>query len=175
MRVLLTLSGLSLLATPALADDIDLQITIPQLNVAEYHRPYVAAWIANDDHSVAANLAVWYQLEKRGSDEGETWLKDLRQWWRRAGRSLDMPVDGLSGPTQAPGTHDIVFDTDDARFAELEPGTYTLVVEAVREVGGREMVSIPFSWPLEPGTPLTTQGEDELGEVRLEVINEDRG
>jgi hypothetical protein len=31
--------------------------------------------------------------------------------------------------------------------AKLAPGDYTLVVEAAREVGGRELVKIPFSWP----------------------------
>lgn len=173
MRAILTIASLSVAAMPAAADELDVRITIPQLNVAEYHRPYVAAWIANEDHSVAANLAVWYQLEQRGSDEGETWLKDLRQWWRRAGRSMDMPADGISGPTQAPGTHDIVLDTESGPLAGLEPGSYTLVVEAVREVGGRETVSIPFSWPLDPAQPLSGEGETELGRISLQIISED--
>lgn len=175
MRAILTLSGLTVLTMPAIADGLDVQVTIPQLNVAEYHRPYVAVWIADESHAVAANLAVWYQLEKRGSDEGETWLKDLRQWWRRAGRSLDMPADGISGPTQAPGTHDIQLDTDSDAFADLDPGAYTLVVEAVREVGGRETVSVPFTWPLTPGEPIIAEGESELGEVRLELISDAPG
>jgi hypothetical protein len=37
------LSGL--LATPALAADLELSLEIPRLTVAEYHRPYVAVWI----------------------------------------------------------------------------------------------------------------------------------
>ena len=44
-----------------------------------------------------------------------------------------------------------------------------LVAEAVREVGGREMLRIPFSWK---GGNLTTgsaKGTTELGEVRLSV------
>ncbi len=171
MRFLLTVTGASLLASPALADQIKVGVTIPELDVAEYHKPYVAAWIAKEDHSVAANLAVWYQLEKRGSDEGETWLKDLRQWWRRAGRSIEMPKDGLSGPTHAPGAHDMTFDTRSGPFADLDPGSYTLVIESVREVGGREMVNVPFKWPLQAGQTLMAEGETELGAVQLALIS----
>lgn len=161
MRTILTLAGLSLAAGHAGADKAELEIEIPRLDVAEYHRPYVAVWIARSDHSVVSNVAVWYQQQSRGVEEGETWLKDLRQWWRRAGRSLDMPVDGISGPTQAPGTHTIQLEPD------LEPGEYQLIVEAAREVGGREMVSLPFTWPLAEGATSTGEGERELGAVTL--------
>ena len=85
MRATITLAGMALLTSPAIAETLDIEIGIPRLDVAEYHRPYVAAWIARPDNSVAANLAVWYQQERRGENEGETWLKDLRQWWRRTG------------------------------------------------------------------------------------------
>ena len=50
----------SLLAVCA-AQAVEMQLTIetPRLEVAEYHRPYVAAWIEKPDRSVAANLTVW--------------------------------------------------------------------------------------------------------------------
>ena len=41
-----TLSVCALLTClPALAADLRVQVEIPQLDVAEYHRPYVALWI----------------------------------------------------------------------------------------------------------------------------------
>lgn len=163
MRSILTLAGLTLAAGHAAGEGVELEIEIPRLDVAEYHRPYVAVWVARPDHSVVSNVAVWYQQESRGAEEGETWLKDLRQWWRRAGRSLDMPVDGVSGPTKAPGKHTVVLGAS----TDLEPGEYQLVVEAAREVGGRELVTIPFSWPLAEGTSSTAEGERELGTVIL--------
>ena len=169
MRAIVTIAGLSLLTgQSALAEKLEIEIAIPRLEVAEYHRPYVAVWVANPDHTVAANLAVWYQLEKGAEGAGETWLKDIRQWWRRSGRMLEMPVDGVSGPTKAPGTHEIVLDSDKGPLAGLAPGNYTLVVEAAREVGGREMVSVPFSWPLKGGAKSAT-GERELGRVSLSL------
>jgi hypothetical protein len=170
MRITLSLAGLALFSGAATAETMNIEVEIPQLDVAEYHRPYLAAWIARPDHSVAANLAVWYQQERRGEDEGETWLKDLRQWWRRAGRSLEMPIDGVSGPTRAPGTQDISFETSSPVLEPLEPGEYILMVEAVREVGGRETVEIPFTWPLETPGGLSATGENELGKVTLSRI-----
>lgn len=168
MRAVLTIAGLSLLTGQAVADDVAIEIGIPRLDVAEYHRPYVAIWIANPDHSVVSNLAVWYQQGETGEGRGETWLKDIRQWWRRTGRELSMPVDGVSGPTKAPGTHEIVLPSDKGAFGNLKPGDYQLVVEAAREVGGRELVSVPFTWPLK-NTALSASGDRELGKVTLRL------
>jgi len=172
MRAILTLAGLAIFSASALADTMEVGVEIPRLNVAEYHRPYLAAWIANTDQTVAANLAVWYQQERGAEGEGETWLKDLRQWWRRAGRDLDMPVDGVSGPTQAPGSHTLSFDADSAALNALEPGDYVLTVEAVREVGGREMVQIPFTWPANVAAPVTVSGDTELGTITLTFVDD---
>src|SRR5690606_31129697 len=94
MRAVLTIAGISVLTGQAMADDVSIEVSIPRLDVAEYHRPYVAIWIANPDHSVVFNIAVWYQQGETGEGKGETWLKDIRQWWRRTGRELAMPVDG---------------------------------------------------------------------------------
>ncbi|MBP8742173.1 MAG: DUF2271 domain-containing protein, partial [Pseudoxanthomonas sp.] len=44
-----------------------------------------------------------------------------------------------------------------------------LVVEAVREVGGRELVKIPFSWPAKAPQSGKAQGSSELGAVTLAI------
>ncbi|MFN4064998.1 MAG: DUF2271 domain-containing protein, partial [Parazoarcus communis] len=108
MRRLIPLLCSGLLATPALAAELKLDIEVPRLNVAEYHRPYVAVWIEKPDNSVAANLAVWYDTKMR-NDEGTKWLKDMRQWWRRIGRDVAVPIDGVTSATRAPGMHSISF------------------------------------------------------------------
>ncbi len=152
----------------AAAADMDIRLEIPRLNVAEYHRPYVAVWIERPDNSVAANLAVWYDVDMRDG-EGTKWLKDMRQWWRRSGRTLKMPVDGVSGATRPAGQHQLSFKGGQAPLAELAPGDYTLVVEAAREVGGREVVSIPFSWPVRAPARKQASGSSELGAVTLSL------
>lgn len=158
----------SLLATPAAAAGLELEIEVPRLNVAEYHRPYVAAWIERADSSVAANLAVWYESKKK-NDEGTKWLKDMRQWWRRSGRELTMPVDGLTSATRAPGTHRLSFAEGASPLGKLPAGEYRLQVEAAREVGGRELLTIPFQWPPAQPAQLRAQGKHELGALTLEL------
>jgi len=155
-------------AAPALAADVTLTVTIPRMNVAEYHRPYVAIWVERPDQSFVGNVAVWYDLKLK-DNEGIKWLKDLRQWWRRSGRELTMPVDGLSSATRAPGEHQIAVTTDKAPLKDLPPGEYHMVVEAAREVGGREILRVPFQWPARAAAKATAQGGHELGKIELKL------
>lgn len=159
---------LALLSAPLMAAELKIDVEIPRLQVAEYHRPYVALWLERPDKSHAANLAVWYDLKLK-DNEGEKWLKDMREWWRRSGRSLEMPVDGVSGATRAVGTHSLVFDDGQAPLKDLPAGEYRLVVEAAREVGGRELLRLPFSWPPQEAEKQQAQGESELGSVTFEL------
>jgi hypothetical protein len=163
-RIALALA-LSMIGAGAAAADLSLSVEIPQLPVAEYHRPYVAIWIEGADQNIAANLAVWYQV--RG--DHTKWLPDLRQWWRRGGRDLKVPVDGLTGATRPVGQHLLKFDAAQAPLAGLKPGQYAVVVEAVREVGGREAVRIPFEWPIKAAKRETASGSKELGAVVLSL------
>lgn len=161
-----TLSVCALLTClPALAADLRVQVEIPQLDVAEYHRPYVALWIEQGNQHIA-DLNVWYDLKMK-NNEGEKWLKDMRQWWRRSGRSLELPVDGVSAATRAVGTHSISFNSNSPALKSLEAGDYELLVEAAREVGGREILRIPFSWPPQSTHTATAQGKTELGLITL--------
>lgn len=165
--VLTTLTPL-LFGTAAAAGDVTLTIEIPRLEVAEYHRPYIAAWVEKADKTVASNLAVLYDVGQ-GDAKGETWLKDLRQWWRKSGRSMKMPVDGVSGPTKPAGKHTFNIPADKAALAALTEGEYTLVVEASREVGGREMLRLPFKWDGKTAVSAEIKGETELGKVQISV------
>jgi len=158
----------ALLSAPVLAAEMQLEVEIPRLQVAEYHRPYVAIWLEQPDQKHVANLAVWYD-QKLKDKEGEKWLKDLRQWWRRSGRSLEMPVDGVSGATRAVGKHRLSFSNADAPFKQLAPGDYRLVVEAAREVGGRELLRLPFTWPPQQAVNHSAQGSSELGQINLHL------
>ena len=168
MRISCSIAVGALLGGPVAAADLNLKIEIPRLSVAEYHRPYVAVWLEGKDQKFAGNLVVWYDLKQK-NNEGTKWLKDMRQWWRKSGRDLQMPVDGLSGATRAPGEQQIGFEGGKAPLEKLPAGEYQLVVEAAREVGGRELVRLPFQWPPTAAQTLRAQGEHELGAIALEV------
>ncbi|HLR18226.1 MAG TPA: DUF2271 domain-containing protein [Alcanivoracaceae bacterium] len=165
-----TLATLTLLACASFAhaQDVELSIEVPALNVAEYHRPYVAAWLENENGQFVANLSVWYDQKLR-NNEGEKWLKDMRQWWRKSGRTTSVPVEGVTGATRPVGVHTLTYSTQAAPFSELAPGKYQLRVEAAREVGGREMVTLPFTWPQTTATKFQQAGDSELGTVQLTI------
>jgi hypothetical protein len=162
------LLSFALLSSPLMAADLQITVEIPRLQVAEYHRPYVALWLEQPDQRHVADLAVWYDVKMKDK-EGEKWLKDLRQWWRRSGRSLELPVDGVSAATRAVGRHTLTFDDSKAPLKDLPAGDYRLVVEAAREVGGRELLRIPFSWPAVQQQAHQAQGESELGAISVTV------
>lgn len=144
------------IAAPALAGTVN--VTIPRLTVAEYHRPYVAGWIEPAGGGAARSLFVWYDVRKAGNEPGTKWLADLRAWWRKGGRSLAMPADGISGATRAPGTYAVPLP------ANLPAGRYVLNIEAARETGGRELVSVPLSIPVRSAAAA---GKTELGAITL--------
>jgi len=167
VRIVLPAALAGLIATPALAADLTVSIQIPEMSVAEYHKPYVAVWIEGADKSIT-NLAVWYDVKAK-DNKGNEWLKDLRQWWRKIGRETTMPADGLSSATRAPGEHTLDFSGSNEPLKNLKPGQYTLVVEAAREVGGRELLKVPFTWPAASAASGSAQGTTELGAVKLEL------
>lgn len=169
MRITYSLVLTGFAATPAVAAGIDVTITIPRINAAEYHRPYVAVWLEQPGAPTAKTLAVWYDGEKK-KNEGTKWLRDLRSWWRKAGRSATIPADGISGATRAPGPQKLAFVAGKGGLTGLHPGNYELVVEAAREVGGREMVRLPFTWPAAgEARTVTATGATELGAVTATI------
>ncbi|KKC25980.1 DUF2271 domain-containing protein [Sphingomonas sp. SRS2] len=141
-------------AVPASAASVS--ITIPTLKVAEYHKPYLAVWLEPTAGGAPRSVSVWYQQKKGEAGEpGTKWLSDLRAWWRKGGKSVKMPADGVSGATRAPGTHVIPLPAD------VKPGAYVLHVEAARETGGRELVSLPLT------VSAKASGKTELGAISI--------
>jgi len=133
-------------------------VTVPAIKVAEYHRPYVAVWLEPAGGGAARTIALWYETKKTGKDAGTKYLADLRAWWRKGGRSMTVPADGVSGATRAPGQYTIALPAD------IKPGQYVLNVEAARETGGRELVTMPLTVP-KPGA--RGAGKSELGAITV--------
>lgn len=168
MRKLLTAL---LLAAPAIAGAADMQINIevPRLDVAEYHRPYVAVWVETREGKVVGDIAHWYQQTGGNKEDGTKWLKDILQWWRRSGRTQQFPVDGVSGATRPVGKHSLSISDRKPPLAGLAPGDYSLVIEAAREVGGRELIELDFTWPPKAAQHAEAKGTSELGAVSLDL------
>lgn len=156
--------ALSAVSATAQAGQLTVDVQIPQQNVAEYHKPYLAGWIETPAGAVSANLFVWYDVKKREGG-GLKYLKDLRSWWRKAGRDLTLPIDGVTGATRAPGRQTLTLDTAVA-LKGLPAGQYNLVIEASREGGGHDLVKLPITYT--PAKPFTAKGkgEGELGDIK---------
>jgi len=168
----MALLAVLILSPLSYAANLAISVEVPRLTVAEYHAPYAAIWIEKmdeDDKKFTRTLAVWYE-NKKPNQEGQKWLKDLRQWWRRDGRDLTMPIDGVAGATKLGGTHELTFVVGQAPLGDLPKGQYQLMVEMAREVGGREIVKLPFAWPVANTAKLAAQGSAEVGAVTL-VLN----
>lgn len=165
LSLALSAAALGTVATPAVAADLTVSVEVPRISGASYHRPYVAVWIERPDATAVRTLAVWYQQTANAEGDGKDWLKDMRTWWRRMGRSMTLPADGVSSATKAPGRHAVT--VPGARLSNLAAGDYVMVVEAARELGGREVVRVPFRW----GSANTARaaGATELGAVSVTV------
>ncbi|WP_370979785.1 DUF2271 domain-containing protein [Agaribacterium sp. ZY112] len=135
----------------ASADELRVELEIPQIKTAEYHRPYVAVWIEDSQRQIDQYLALWLEQEK--------WHRDLRYWWRRGGKNTQLPIDGISGATRKPGLYRFNANIDNAQ-------DYKLVVEAVREVGGRELIKVPLA---EIDGEKVLIGERELGQLTIKL------
>jgi len=147
-------SFLFVFSTVAWSAQFEVVFEIPKIDTAEYHRPYVAVWVETDRREPHAQILVWVEQEK--------WFRDLRSWWRRGGSTLAFPIDGVSGATRKPDMY------QEHKVVDLPPGNYTLNIEAVREVGGREHIKVPLHWQGQSWTH-TEQGRSELGKVSFSV------
>lgn len=163
------LTAALLLATSVQAADFNIEVTIPDIKSSEYHRPYVAVWVEDSEGKLVEHLSLWYFIKGKADNpqEGLKYLKELRNWWRKGGRSLKPLPDAITGATRKPGKHTIEIKADDPRLAKLKDGSYTLKVEATREEGGTESVAIPFTLPIKEKTEASAAGKSELGDISL--------
>lgn len=155
----------ALLPGSAAAQTLDLNVAIPRLSVAEYHRPYVAIWLEKEG-GPTKTIVVWYDFDMKNG-EGTKWLRDIRMWWRASGRTMQFPADGVSSATRAPGSHKLTLVGGRGGMPTLSPGKYTLSIEAAREVGGREILRLPFTWNGSTAVSAKAAGTAELGTVSL--------
>jgi hypothetical protein len=153
---------LTIAPVAAQAGQLAVELTIPQQKVAEYHKPYIAGWLEDANGKAVKTLFVWYDVKKR-ENAGQKWLPDVRTWWRKAGREMTLPVDGVTGATRAPGRQTLTLDS--AALKGLSAGQYNFVVEAAREAGGRDLVRVPVAYNPTKAVGAQGKGEGELGAV----------
>ena len=160
LRSIVAAGAILLFASVVQAEDkLHIELTIPELQVNPYHKPYVAIWLEQENRQYVTTIALW-------ADDME-WYKDLRQWWRKAGRS-QLPFDSATGATKKPGTYQIDWSGKDNQGKSVPAGTYYLKIEASREEGGREFVKTKVH--IDKKNQLTLAGSKELGQINIQIV-----
>lgn len=142
-------------SSPANAEQIQIEVEIPEIDTSQYRRPYVAMWIEEKGNWKSnQTFALWF--------DDHQWLKDIRRWWRKVGR-YNKDIDGFSGATKAAGSYSV------KRSVKLEDQTkYVLYIEAVREHGNRTLLKIPIS-KADIGNDIAADVGKEIGLLKVQI------
>lgn len=141
--------------------ELEIQVELPKIDTGTYHRPYVAVWIENEQQQPVRLIEAW--LEK------PDWIKDLRRFWRKLGRSEPQLVDAKTGATKGPGSYKVRWDGKDNQGKAVAAGNYMLFVEAAREQGGRNLAKQAFTWD-GSAVQIEIKASKELGKIQLTSV-----
>ncbi|EJL6397396.1 DUF2271 domain-containing protein [Vibrio cidicii] len=137
---------------------LEIEFSLPKIEGGMYARPYVAVWIEDDQGQPVRTVALW--------QKDDTWLKDLRQWWRKVGRYDRELVDAITSATRPAGQYRLQWDGKDQQGNELAHGQYHFFAEVVREHGGRDVIRQPMNLSHAP-VNYQLDATHETGQVRL--------
>ncbi len=123
---------------------VTFEIRRPDGDTRRYRRPYVAVWIEDKDGFPVRTLTLWVQA----NGPGPRWIPDLKRWYkddqtRKLVDDVDM-IATVARPTRPPGKYDVIWDCKDDQGKPLEPGEYTLNIEAAREHGTYQTIRKPI-------------------------------
>lgn len=137
----------------------NIRFALPKIRSGNYRKPYVALWIENKKRKVVKNLLLL--------GDSERWMSENSVWWRRQGRKNPTLLDIMARPTRRAGEYQLQWSGRDDFGKAVAAGEYQLIIEAAREHGGHEKISIPF----ELGKPIkqTEKGQKEIQFIELEL------
>ncbi|NQY41588.1 MAG: DUF2271 domain-containing protein [Henriciella sp.] len=131
---------------------------IPELDVSNYERPYIAAWVADSKRQLVRILLL--------AGPEERWMEENYYWHRRFGRKAGSLPDALSEPTRKPGQYLIQWDGLDHDGNPAPAGEYVLHVEAAREHGDHQHESFEITLGSDPFA-IERQAGNELGNISV--------
>ncbi|HKM16464.1 MAG TPA: DUF2271 domain-containing protein [Marinospirillum sp.] len=146
----------------AFAAEVSIEVNLPASEGSMNYRPYVAVWIEDENDQTVKTVAVW----RKEAD----WLKDMRRWWRKAGRYDQGELDSVTGATRRAGIHLVKWDATNQQGEPVAAGKYTINIEASREHGGRSWIRQPMTLGGK-NQVYTTKAAEELGSMTIKVSN----
>ena len=126
-------------------------------------RPFVAVWVENEKSEPVRTLALWYNNNR--------WLPDLKRWYAKHFEKLQKPVftDAVSGATRSAGKYTIKWDMKDDSGNTVEPGKYTVYIEAVRERGTYQLINREIELNEDPRR-IELEGGIEIASAFIEYV-----
>ncbi len=98
-------------------------------------RPFAAFWIEDEEKNTVKTIALWYNKIR--------WLPDVREWYRKNGKSMTADpafYSSITSATRSPGKYTLKWDGKDDKGNIVKPGIYTIYLEVVREHGGYDLI-----------------------------------
>jgi thiamine biosynthesis lipoprotein len=143
----------------------ELTVTIELSLIEGYrvHRPYVAVWIEDEQHAPVRTIALWFAKYK--------YLRELRAWSRiESSRSMSEDthiMNSISSATRPPGKYTFQWYGKDDFGNLVKAGKYTVMIEAVREHGGYQLMHQEMDFN---GSPKQFQlpGDVEIASATLD-------
>ncbi|MBV1887006.1 MAG: DUF2271 domain-containing protein, partial [Parvibaculaceae bacterium] len=156
----LTLSGDRKPSASAWPQDFTfkVELKIPDHDVANYERPYVAAWISDKDRNLVKILLL--------AGSSPRWMEENYYWQRRVGRKAGSLIDAISEPTRKPGDYTLTWDGFDYEGTAVPAAPYILNIEASREHGDHQLERVEIEFGDDPFAKTLPTGA-ELGTIQV--------
>lgn len=130
-------------------------------------RPFVAVWVENEKSETVRTLALWYNNNR--------WLPDLKRWYAKHFEKVQKPefTDAVTGATRSAGKYSLKWDLCDDSGNTVEPGKYTVHIEAVRERGTYQLISREIELNEDPKR-IDLGGGIEIASAAIEYVKVNR-
>jgi hypothetical protein len=126
-------------------------------------RPFIALWIEDADRFPIRTIALWYHEDR--------WLTESKAWYRadrlRGMSETTSIVRTIGAATRPPGKYTLKWDGKDNAGNPVKAGTYTVLLESVREHGTYQLIRQQMTFSGTPGRVEFKPGS-ELGPVSFE-------
>ena len=142
--------------------DVTITLELAQPNSPRFRRPYVAVWVRDEDNRPVRLISLW--------SEKPRYLNELRGWYH------DYPVGmqyggaispSVSSATRPAGKYTLRWDGKDDKGNMVKPGKYTVMVEAVREHGGYDLMHQEINVDGKTAATYTLPAGNELAGVQV--------
>jgi FAD:protein FMN transferase len=108
---------------------INLEVNM-QVGLNNYKRPYLAAWVEDENHAPVRTISVW-----RGE---QRYLRELKSWYLKYGDLYKSDANfgaTITSATRPAGKYTLKWDGNDDQGKPVKPGKYIIKIEVAREHG----------------------------------------